>query len=62
MVFTDKKFSLQPIKAKASFYMISDKLNRCIGVVNCSLHTRSSSPKHDYHKKSKDVFAYTLKK
>ena len=39
--------------------MISDNPNVSLGIVNCSLHTRRSAIKDDYHKKRMDMLAYT---
>ena len=39
--------------------MISDNLNVSLGIADCSLYTRRIALKDDYHKKRKDMLAYT---
>ena len=62
MLYFDKEISLQTVRAKASFHMISDNVNGFFVVVNCSVYTNSTAPKSEYHNRSKDVVAYALKK
>ena len=49
---------LRLIRARLSFYMISDKPNVSLGIVDCSLYTRRIALKGDYHKKRMDTLAY----
>ena len=53
------KTMLRLIRARRNFYMISDKPNVSLGVVDCSLYTRRIALKDDYHKKRMDMLAYT---
>ena len=50
---------LRLIRARSNIHMISDNPNVCLGNVDCSLYTRRNSLKDDYHKKRKDMLAYT---
>ena len=53
------KVRLRLIRARPSFYMISDNPNVSLGIVDCSLYTRRIALKDDYHKKRMDIIAYT---
>ena len=46
------------IRARPTFYMISDNPNVSLGIVDWSLYTRCTALKDDYHKKRIDVLAY----
>ena len=46
-------------RARPNFYMISDSPNVSLGNVESSLYTRRIALKGDYHKKLKDMLAYT---
>ena len=47
------------IRARANFYMVNDNPNVSLGTVDCSLYTGRIAPKNGYHKKRKDILAYT---
>ena len=53
------KFRLRLIRAKPTFYMISDNPNVSLGIVDCSLYTRRIALQDDYHKRRLDMLAYT---
>ena len=48
------------MRARPNFYMISDNPIVSLGIVDCSLYTRRIALKDDYHRKRKDMLAYTL--
>ena len=52
------KLRLRVIRARPKFYMISDKPNVSLGIVDCSLYTRPIALKDDYHQKRMDMLAY----
>ena len=52
------KIRLRLIRARPTFYMISDNPNVSLGIVDCSLYTRRIALKDDYHKKRMDMLAY----
>ena len=58
LLYPKMKIRLRLIRARPTFYMISDKPNVSLGVVDCSLYTRRFSLKYDYHKKRMDMLAY----
>ena len=53
------KFRLRLIRARPSFYKISDNPNVSLGFVDCSLYTRRIALKDEYQKKRKEMLAYT---
>ena len=53
------KVRLRLIRAKPSFYIISNNPNFGFGNVDCSIYTRRIDLKNDYHKKPMDMLAYT---
>ena len=53
------KVRLRLIRARPNFYMISDNPSVSLGIVDCSLYTRSIALKDDYHQKRMDMLAYT---
>ena len=53
------KISLRLIRVRPNFYMINDSPNVNPGSVDCSLYTLDIALKDDYHKKRKDMLAYT---
>ena len=59
LLYPNTKISLQLIRARPNFYLISDKPNVSLGIADCSLYTRGIAFKDDYHKKRMDMFAYT---
>ena len=52
------KFRLRLITAGPNFCMISDNPNVSLGNVDCSLYTRRTALKDDYHKKRMGMLAY----
>ena len=54
------KIRLRLIRARPSFYMISDNPNVSLGIVDCSLYTRRIALKDDCHMKRLDMLAYAL--
>ena len=59
LLYPNMKVRLRLIRDRPNFYMNSDNPNVSLGVVDCSLYTRRNALKHDYHKKRKDMLAYT---
>ena len=59
LLYPNMKIRLRLIRARPSFYMISDNPNVSFGIVDCSLYTRRIALKDDYHKKRMDMLAYT---
>ena len=58
LLYRNMKFRLRLIRARPSFYMISDNPNVSLGIVDCSLYTRRIALKDEYHKKRMDMLAY----
>ena len=59
LLYQNMKVRLRLIGARPIFWMISDNPNVSLGIVDCSLYTRRSALKDDYHKKRMDMLAYT---
>ena len=59
LLYPKMKIRLRLIRARPNFYMISDKPNVSLGIVDCSLYIRLVALKDDYHKKRLDMLAYT---
>ena len=59
LLYPNIKNRLRLIRARPNFYMISDNPDVSLGIVDCSLYTRRIVLKDDYHKKRKDMLAYT---
>ena len=57
LLYPNMKIRLRLIRARPNFYMISDKPNVSLGIVDCSLYTRRMALKDDYHKKRMDMLA-----
>ena len=57
LLYPNMKNILRLIRARPSFYMISDNPNVSLGIVDCSLYTRRIALKDDYHKKRMDLLA-----
>ena len=55
LLYPYMKSRLRLIRARPSFYMISDNPNVSLGIVDCSLYTRRIALKGDYHKKRMDM-------
>ena len=51
LLYPIMKVRIRLIRARPNFYMISENPNVCLGIVDCSLHTRRVMLKEDYHKK-----------
>ena len=51
LLYPNMKIELRPIRARPTFYMISDNPNVSLAIVHCSLYTRHIALKDDYHKK-----------
>ena len=58
--YPNLKIRLLLIRARPSFYMISDNPNVNLGSEGCSLYTRRIALKDYYHKKRMDMLAYYL--
>ena len=58
-VYPNRKIRLRLIRAKPSFYMITNNTNLSPGIVDCSLYTRRIALNDDFHKRRVDMFAYT---
>ena len=58
LLYANKKTRLRLIRARPSFYMISDNPNVSLGVVDCSINTRWIALKEGYHKKRMDMLTY----
>ena len=59
LLYPNKKVRLRLIRARPNFYMVSDNPNVSVGIVDCSLYTRRTALKEDYHMKRMDMLAYT---
>ena len=53
------KFKLRLIRARPNFYIVRDNRNVSLGIVNCSLYTRCTARKDDYHYKEMDMLAFS---
>ena len=59
LLYQNMKFRLRLIRARPNFYKISDNPNVSLGIVDCSLYTRRIALNDDYHKKRRDMLAYS---
>ena len=57
LLYPNMKIRLHLIRARPNFYMTSDNPNVSLGIVDCSLYTRSIALQDDYHKKRMDMLA-----
>ena len=57
LLYHNMEIRLRLIRARPNFYMISDNPNVSLGIVDCSLYTRFTALKDDYHKKRIDMLA-----
>ena len=57
--YSNMKIRLRLIGVRPNFYMISDNPNVSLGIVDCTLYTRRIALKDDYHKRRRDMYAYT---
>ena len=58
LLYANMIFRLCLIRARPSFYIISDNPNVSLGIMDCSLYTGRIALKDDYHKKRMDMLAY----
>ena len=58
MLYPSMKTRLQLIRARRTFYMISDHPIVSLGIVDCSVYTHCIALKDDYHKKRMNMLAY----
>ena len=58
LLYPNMKIRLRLIRARASFYMISDNPDVSLGIVDCSLYTRRIALKDDYYKNRMDMLVY----
>ena len=55
-LYPNIKIRLRLFRARPIFYMINDKSNVSLGIVDCSFYTRCIAHKIDYHKKRMKAF------
>ena len=58
LVYPNMKVRIRLIRTRPDFYMISEKPNVSLGIVDCSVYTWRVLLKEDYHKKRKSQLAY----
>ena len=58
LLYPNMKIRIRLFRARPNFYMISEKSNVSLGIVDCSLYTRRVMLKEDYHKKRMPQLAY----
>ena len=58
ILYPNMKVRIRLIRARPKFYMISENPNVSLGIVDCSLYTRSVMLKEDYHKKRMSQLAF----
>ena len=58
LLYPNMKVRIRLIRARPSFYMISENPNVSLGIVDCSLYTRRVMLQEDYHKKRMSQLAY----
>ena len=56
--YPNMNIRLRLIRARPTFYMISDNPNVSLGIVDCSLYTRRIALKEEYHKKRMYMLTY----
>ena len=56
--YPNMNIRLRLIRARPTFYMISDNPNVSLGIVDCSLYTHRIALKDDYHKRRMDKLTY----
>ena len=59
LLHPNTKIRLRLNRARPNFYRISDNANVILGIVDCSLYAQRIALTDDYHKKRKDMLAYT---
>ena len=58
LLYPNKKVRIRLIRARSTFYKISENPNVSLGIVDCSLYTQRVKLKEDYHKKKMSQLAY----
>ena len=58
LLYPNMKVRIRLFRARPNFYMISEKPNVSLGIVDCSLYTRRKMLKEDYLKKRMSQLAY----
>ena len=58
LLYPNMKVRIRLIRERPIFYMISEKPNVSLGIVDCSLYTRCVMLKEDYHEKRMSQIAY----
>ena len=58
LLYPIMKTTMRLIRARPNFYIVSDNPNVSLGIVDCSLYTRRTALKDDYHKRRRDMLAY----
>ena len=58
LLYQNVNLRLRLITAIHIFYMISDRSNVSLGIIDCSLYNRRIALKDDYHKKQMDMLDY----
>ena len=58
LLYPNMKVRIRLIRARPSFYMISENPNVSLGIVDCSPYTRRVMLKQDYHRKRMSQLAY----
>ena len=58
LLYQNTKIRLRLMRARSTFYMISDNPNVSLGIADCSLYTHRTALKDNYHKKRIDMLAY----
>ena len=58
LLYPNAKIRLRPFRARPNFYMITDKPNLSLGIVDCSFYTHRIALKHDYHQNKMDLLAF----
>ena len=59
LLYPNMKVKILLIRARPNFYMVSDDPNVSLRIVDCSLYNRRITLEDDYHKKRKDMLAYS---
>ena len=59
LFYPNMEIRLRLIRSRPNFYRITANPNVSLGIVDCSLYTRRIALKDDYHKKRRDMLAYT---
>ena len=62
LLYANMKIRLLLIRARPKFYLVSDKHNVTLGIVDCSFYSCRFAFKDGYHKKRMDMLVYTFVK